>query len=185
MQKTLDWRVVHLIAWILRSSHVVGLVRTGLDDPLDGLAFLCQLEVVPSDLDGHSALDVTLGALEHLKLDDLVLGVKGHHVLRRLLVEEGRQTIDDFALMTRVLDRVEKGLLAIGRNIDRFLGNLLLSHLFVSHSMLRLQVLKGEGSNALTMTNSTLTKFDSRGHLFNIGPSMANKSVFAPEPSPI
>jgi hypothetical protein len=45
--------------------------------------------------------------------------------------------------MTRVLDSVEKGLLAIGRNIDRFLGNLLLSHLFVSHSMLRLQVLKG------------------------------------------
>ena len=59
--------------------------------------------------DWHARLNIPLGVFQHPKFDHFILGVKRQHVLWGLVVEEWCKTLDDFALVADVLNRVQKG----------------------------------------------------------------------------
>ena len=117
MQQPLHRAVVHLEARILGTHQVRRLVGGGFDQRADSRALLRQIEVVPGHLDRHARLDVALAALERAQGLDLLVRVEPLGVVGHTLSEEGRQAIDALALVARVLNGVEEGLLPIGGDV--------------------------------------------------------------------
>ena len=123
VKQAFDGAVIHLMTGIFRTCEVGGFGRTRLHDPLDRFTVACQFEVMPCDLHRHSLLDIPIGALEHFQAQHFIIGIKGHHVLRSLFLEEGGEAVDDFAFMAGFFNGFKERTFPISLGVFEFLGH--------------------------------------------------------------
>ena len=117
MQHAFDRREVHLVARVFGAGEIQRLVRVGFDESLQRYAVLSHLEEVTRHLHRHACFHVALRVLQRQQRRQLVFRVEALDVVRRLVVEERLQAVDDLAVVFRVLDRIPERLLSFCRNV--------------------------------------------------------------------
>ena len=102
-----DGAVVHLVAGVLSTIQVEGLIGRCLDELLELRAVLGHLEKVAGDLHRHPRLDVPLGTPDLEQLLDFGGAVESQHVVGGSAVDKGIKAIEDLAVIPGIFDRVE------------------------------------------------------------------------------
>ena len=115
VEEAFDGAVVHLLAGVLDTVEVEGLVGGCFDELLQGGAVLGYLEVVTGYLHRHAGFDVALCSSDLDKLIEFGRGVESDHVLGGGAVEEGAEAVEDLPVVFGVLNGVEHEPLPISR----------------------------------------------------------------------
>ena len=117
VQQAFDRREIHLVTRVFRAGEVQRLVRVGFDERLQRNAVLRHLVEVTRHLHRHAIFYVALRSLQRQQCRQFVFRVEALDVVRRLVVEEGLQAVDDLAIVLGILDRIPERLLSFCRDV--------------------------------------------------------------------